>query len=193
MPFILAPGFWLLTPDFMTARIEQTGLVQGDAGGSSARSQAQAYAERYRAPFSLRCGALLIDYILMIIVVAFSTIWGRVLGGGSRMAGGTTETIGLMIAVAVASLNFIVLAGLRGQTLGKWATGLRIERRDGRPVGIGHILVRHLIGYPLSFIIFGLGFLLAALNSQGRALHDLLAGTLVVRSDARRVRPGNVR
>jgi uncharacterized RDD family membrane protein YckC len=53
--------------------------------------------------------------------------------------------------------------------------------------------VRHLIGYPLSFIIFGLGFLLAALDSQGRALHDLLAGTLVVRSDARRVRPGNVR
>jgi uncharacterized RDD family membrane protein YckC len=136
----------------------------------------------------LRCGALLIDYILMVIVVALSTVWARLLGGGARMAGGTTETIGLLVAVAVTVLNFFVLAGLRGQTLGKWATGLRIERRDGDPAGIGRILVRHTLGYMLSLIIFGLGFLLAAFDSQGRALHDMIAGTLVVRSEARRVR-----
>jgi uncharacterized RDD family membrane protein YckC len=171
----------------MTARIEQTSLVQGEAG-SSARAQAQAYAERFRAPFSLRCGALLIDYILIIIVVVFSTVWARLLGGGARMAGGTTETIGLLVAVAVAALNFFVLAGVRGRTLGKWATGLRIERRDGGPVGIGRVLLRHTIGYTLSLLIFGLGFLFAAFDSQGRTLHDMLAGTLVVRSEARRQR-----
>jgi Mce-associated membrane protein len=171
----------------MTARIEQTALVQGEAG-SSARAQARGSAERFRAPFSLRCGALLIDYILMVIVVAFSTVWARLLGGGARMAGGTTETIGLIVAVAVTLLNFIVLAGVRGQTLGKWATGLRIERRDGGPVGIGRVLLRHTVGYALSLLIFGLGFLFAALDSQGRTLHDMLAGTVVVRSEARRTR-----
>lgn len=172
----------------MTARIEPTTLVQTDAAG--ARVQAQAYAERFRAPFSLRCGALLIDYILIIVVVVLSTVWARLIGGGARTAGGTTETIGLLIALAVAALNFLVLPGLgRGQTLGKWATGLRIERRDGGPAGVGRILVRHLIGYTLSLLILGLGFLIAAFDSQGRALHDIIAGTLVVRSKARRARP----
>jgi uncharacterized RDD family membrane protein YckC len=185
MLFIPAPDSWLLAPDFMTARIEQTGLVQSESTSSSARAHAQAYGERFRAPFSLRCGALLIDYILVAIVVAFSTIWARVFGGGGRMAGGTTETIGILVAFAFTLLNFFVLAGLRGQTLGKWATGLRIERRDGGPVGIGRILLRHLVGYALSLFIFGLGFLFAAFDSQGRALHDMIAGTLVVRSEAR--------
>jgi uncharacterized RDD family membrane protein YckC len=177
----------------MTARIEQTGLVQGEAGSSARALEARASAERFRAPFSLRCGALLIDYILIVIVVAFSTVWARLLGGGARMAGGTTETIGILVAVAVAALNFILLAGVRGQTLGKWATGLRIERRDGGQVGVGRVLLRHTVGYTLSVLIFGLGFLFAALDSQGRALHDLLAGTLVVRSATRRQRSSRVR
>lgn len=173
----------------MSARIEQTGLVQGEeAGASAARVRSEAYAERYRAPFSLRCGALLIDYILIVIVVAISTVWARLLGGGARFAGGTTETVGLLVALAVAALNFVALASLRGQTLGKWATGLRIERADGSPVGIARILLRHVLGYPLSLLILGLGFLFAAFDSQGRALHDLLAGTLVVRSHSRRPR-----
>jgi uncharacterized RDD family membrane protein YckC len=158
MLFIPAPGSRLPAPDFMTARIEQTSLVQGEAG-TSARAQARDYAERFRAPFALRCGALLIDYILIVIVVVFSTVWARLLGGGARMAGGRTETIGLLAAVAVAALNFILLAGVRGQTLGKWATGLRIELRDGSAVGIGRVLLRHTVGYTLSLLIFGLGFL----------------------------------
>jgi uncharacterized RDD family membrane protein YckC len=176
----------------MTARIEQTGLVQSEAGSGARAREAQAYAERFRAPFSLRCGALLIDYILIVVVVAFSTVWARLLGGGARLAGGTTETIGILSALGLAVLNFIVLAGWRGQTLGKWATGLRIERKDGGPVGIGRILLRHLFGYTLSLIIFGLGFLFAAFDSQGRALHDMIAGTLVVRNEARGAR-GRVR
>lgn len=170
----------------MTARIEQTGLARADAAG--ARAQAQAYADRFRAPFSLRCGALLIDYIIVVMIVALSTVWARLIGGGGRAGGGTTETIGLLAAVALAALNFFLLPVWRGQTLGKWATGLRIERRDGAPAGVGRILVRHLLGYPLSLVIFGLGFLVAVFDSQGRALHDMLAGTLVVRSRARRVR-----
>ncbi len=173
----------------MTARIEQTGLVQHDeAAARSARVRSEAYAERYRAPFSLRCGALLIDYILIVIVVAISTLWARLLGGGARLAGGTTETIGLLAALIVAALNFLGLASLRGQTLGKWATGLRIERADGSSVGTARILLRHVIGYPLSLLLFGFGFLFAAFDPQGRTLHDLLAGTRVLRSQVRRVR-----
>jgi uncharacterized RDD family membrane protein YckC len=149
----------------------------------------QAHVERFRAPFSLRCGALLIDYIVLASIVAFSTLVARTLGGGARMAGGSAETMGLLVALAAAALDFLVLTGLRGQTLGKWATGLRIERKDGMPLSWGHSLLRHLVGYPLSLLTLGLGFLVAAFNTQGRALHDLIAGTVVVRDEVRRAPP----
>ncbi|MBV9209900.1 MAG: RDD family protein [Acidobacteria bacterium] len=166
--------------------VETTALPQTDAVERA--RDAQLYAERYRAPFSLRCGAVLIDYIVVASIVVFSTLIARTMGGGARLAGGTAETLGLLIAAAVTLLNFVVLTGLRGQTLGKWATGLRIVRLDGKPLTFLSSLVRHVIGYPLSLITLGLGFLLAVFNPQGRALHDILAGTVVVLDRARRPR-----
>lgn len=136
---------------------------------------------RYRAPFALRCGALLIDYILLMLILTFSIMIARLMGGGARMAGGTAEKIGLIVTAVVAVLDFGVLAGIYGQTVGKWTTGLRIERTDGHLPGLGRVLLRNFIGYPISFFLFGLGFLLAAINPSGRALHDLIAGTVVVR------------
>jgi uncharacterized RDD family membrane protein YckC len=103
------------------------------------------------------------------------------LGGGARSAGNSAETAALVLAIVVALLNFGVLAGLTGLTLGKWATGLRIQRSDGGNPGIGRALLRHFIGYPLSLITFGIGFLLAIVTVHGRGLHDMIAGTVVVR------------
>jgi len=136
---------------------------------------------RYRAPFSLRCGAILIDYIILAAILAFSTLVSRVLGGGARAAGSSSETIGILLTIIVAALNLGVLAGLTGFTLGKWAAGLRILRDDGHSIGIGRAFLRHFAGYPLSFITLGVGFLMAALTTRGRGLHDLVAGTIVVR------------
>jgi uncharacterized RDD family membrane protein YckC len=149
---------------------------------------------RYRAPFALRCGALLIDYILLALILTFSTIIARMMGGGARMAGGTAERIGILLTLVAAVLDLGVLAGLTGKTLGKWTTGLRIERIDGNLPGIGWALLRHFVGYPVSMLLFGIGFLIAIVNPTGRALHDLMAGTVVIReyapvSSARRVRP----
>lgn len=136
---------------------------------------------RVHVPFPLRCGALLIDYIVLISLVVLGTLFARMLGGGARAAGSSAETAAIVLAIAVALLNFGVLAGLTGLTLGKWATGLRIQRSDGGNPGIGRALLRHFIGYPLSLITFGIGFLLAIVTVHGRGLHDMIAGTVVVR------------
>ena len=192
----------------MSARIETTRLIQAEA---EERSSGQSYLERYRAPFSLRCGAFLIDYILLVAIIAFSTMMARV-GGRPRALMSTSETLGFFIAGGVALLNFVGLTALRGQTLGKWATGLRIRRKDGEPLDWTRALLRHLVAYPLSFLILGVGFLvadlqtvavvmaaiffltlvlgliMAALGANGRALHDIIADTVVVREDMRRTR-----
>jgi uncharacterized RDD family membrane protein YckC len=124
---------------------------------------------------------LLIDYVLLIGIVACSTLVARMLGGGARAAGGSAETVGILISVFAAALDLGVLPGFTGRTVGKWATGLRIERSDGAEIGIGRALIRHFIGYPVSFLPLGLGFLLGAFMPRGRTLHDFIAGTVVVR------------
>ncbi|MGI9067299.1 MAG: RDD family protein [Pyrinomonadaceae bacterium] len=136
---------------------------------------------RLRGPFSLRCGAILIDYIILVAILAFSTLVSRLLGGGARSAGTSSETVGLLLAIIVAVMDLGILPGLTGFTVGKWATGLRIRRSDGREMGIGRAFLRHFVGYPVSFLTLGIGFLIAAFTPSGRGLHDFIAGTIVVR------------
>ena len=159
----------------MTATVEAPPRAK-----SQPRPAIQSFA-RFRAPFSLRCGAILIDYIILVAIVAFSTLVSRLLGGGARSAGNSSESVGIILAIVVAALDLGILPGLTGLTVGKWATGLRILRGDGREIGIGRAFLRHFVGYPVSFITLGLGFLAAAFTTRGRGLHDVIANTIVVR------------
>jgi uncharacterized RDD family membrane protein YckC len=161
----------------MTARVESTPALQA----TTATRVEPHVRGRFRAPFALRCGALLIDYVLFALIMTLSTIVARLMGGGARMAGGTTEKLGIIITLIIAVLDLGVLAGITGQSVGKWTTGLRIELLDGQVPGIGRALLRHFVGYPLSLLPLGLGFLIVIVSSNGRALHDLIAGTIVVR------------
>lgn len=102
------------------------------------------------------------------------------------MAGGTVETVGILAALGVTVLNFVLLTAWRGQTIGKWATGLRIEQMDGRDLSVASALLRHLIGYPLSLVFPVVSFLLLSFTAQGRALHDFVAGTVIVRDLGKR-------
>src|SRR6266550_850117 len=147
------------------------------------RSRRRVRVHKIRAPFSLRCGALLIDYIILMAILAISTLIARMLGGAARTAGNSTETVAWLIVVLVAIMNLGVLPGLSGRTIGKWATGLRIERTNGQELSIGRAFLRHFLGYPASIVTLGLGFLIAAVNARGRALEDLIADTVVVRDE----------
>lgn len=137
------------------------------------------------APFALRCGAWLIDYSLAVGLLAFVTLVTRMFGRNARSSGDAIEIIGYLLAGAIVVLNFVALPALIGQTCGKWAAGLRIRRVNGEKLGVVHALVRHTVGYALSLVLFGLGFFLAIFDREGRALHDRLAGTIVVEAAAR--------
>ena len=118
---------------------------------------------------------------MLISLVVLGTLFARMLGGGARAAGNSAETAALVLAIVAAFLNLGVLPGLFGVTLGKWATGLRIQRVDSGNPGIGRALLRHFVGYPLSLATLGIGFLMAGVTVHGRGLHDMIAGTVVVR------------
>lgn len=140
--------------------------------------------DKLAAPFFLRCGALLIDYILVLIAPVAMMLLGRYFGtDGARLVAGSLNDTGWLIALLVAATNFILLPLFSGQSIGKLITGLRIVRSDGRHASPVRIALRQSLGYGVTVLSFGLGFILSALNSSGRTLHDLLFGTIVVYAD----------
>ena len=141
---------------------------------------------RVKAPFFLRCGALLADYIVFISIPVIGLILGRYMGNdGARLLGGSLSDASWLIAILLAFTNFIVLPVFSGQTIGKMLAGLRIVRLDGRSASKGSILLRQTVGYLLTAASLGIGFLFSVLSSKGRALHDYIAGTVVIYADRR--------
>ena len=77
-----------------------------------------------------------------------------------------------------------------GKTFGMAVLGIRVVRADGTVIDPWRGVVRALV-FPLSFLLFGLGFLGILVRREHRALHDVIAGTAVVYSwDARAARLG---
>ena len=87
-----------------------------------------------KAPFLLRLGAVLIDYILVVALPVLSLLMARAMGyDGARLTGNELNTVGWSAAVLLGITDIIVLPFFTGQTIGKMLTGLRVVRGDGRP------------------------------------------------------------
>jgi uncharacterized RDD family membrane protein YckC len=135
--------------------------------------------ERLRAPFFLRCAAIAVDYMILII---FPVTWLMLSKVHNESASGVSvAAISWYVGVVLTILNLFVAPLWKGQTLGKMVTGLTILKMDGSRPGIRTILVRNMLGYTITVLTLGLGFLIAAVNNSGRALHDYLGKTVVVR------------
>jgi uncharacterized RDD family membrane protein YckC len=144
--------------------------------------------EAVRAPFLLRCGALTIDYIIVIAIPVISLLLSRFAGNdGLKLLNDGLNNAGWFVAVLVGISNLVLLPMYSGQTLGKIVTRLRIVNIDGSSPALSAVALRQTVGYFLTLVTLGLGFVLACFTSNGRALHDYLAGTMVIYAD-RRVR-----
>ena len=85
-------------------------------------------------------------------------------------------------------LYFWLPMSIWGKTFGMAILGLELVRRDGDHVGAGRVAIR-VVTFPISFLIFGLGFLGILVGREHRALHDVFAGTTIVYAwDARAAR-----
>lgn len=81
----------------------------------------------------------------------------------------------------ISPLYFVLLTGLKGQTLGKMAMGVKIVNARGESPGIWRALLRETIGKFVSSVFFMLGYLWAGWDSRKRAWHDYIAGTYPIR------------
>jgi uncharacterized RDD family membrane protein YckC len=97
----------------------------------------------------------------------------------------------IVVAVIFVGWQFLYFAyswAASGRTFGMAVLGIRVIRADGSDLDPRRAVVRALV-FPLSFLLFGLGFLGILVRRDHRALHDLIAGTVVIYAwDARAAR-----
>jgi uncharacterized RDD family membrane protein YckC len=122
--------------------------------------------------------AAAIDWLLIGVVVSLS------IGYHGQLAP-PHSTVKLVVYYALAVLVvWLYCAAMEAcawrATLGKLVVGVRVTTLDGRRIGVGRATAR-LLAKLLSLALLGVGFVLAGVDARKQALHDKLAGTLVVR------------
>ena len=83
-------------------------------------------------------------------------------------------------------LYFWLFTSFRGQTPGKMIVGIRVVNADGNVPGLGYAALREVLGKCVSTLVILVGFFWITWNYRKRALHDLIAGTFVVRVPPKR-------
>jgi len=84
-----------------------------------------------------------------------------------------------LVGILVSAIYCIGFWAWRGQTPGKMALGIKIVKTNGTAITFGNALARY-IGYWVSAIPLGLGFLWVAWDSRKQGWHDKIAQTYVV-------------
>jgi uncharacterized RDD family membrane protein YckC len=85
-----------------------------------------------------------------------------------------------LLQIAFGAIYMVGFWVADGATPGKKVFGLRVQMVNGEPIGIGAGLLRY-VGYYVSGLTLGIGFLMVAFTPEKRGLHDYIAGTVVVR------------
>lgn len=135
--------------------------------------------------FWIRVAARLIDAVVLIAVQAtfalafFGTFAGQFMPSVVR-----SQTVGLRVGFQILSYGIAIayeaaFLRYRGATLGKMATGLKVVRSSGEPLGWGISIGRYFM-YMVSAITLGIGYIMAGFDDQKRALHDRVCDTRVI-------------
>jgi uncharacterized RDD family membrane protein YckC len=160
-------------------------------GEATTPAAARESLQGHYAGIASRFAAFVVDVVVLtavflLILAAINFV--------ASIATGTTINLSrnnIWVVVGYVVWAFIYFAhfwGLNGKTAGGALFGVQVLREDGGDV-TGWRAIGRTLAFPLSFLILCLGFLGIILGDRRRALHDVIAGTVVVYSwDARAAR-----
>ena len=140
------------------------------------------------AGFWRRFAAFFIDEILVFVIgTGAGAVVGFLLGQnlGIYGLGGAIKPLGGALGIAVGAVtSWLYWAGMESSakqaTVGKMALGLMVTDLQGEPISFGRATGRYF-GKFISGLILGVGFMMAGWTARKQALHDIMAGTLVVK------------
>lgn len=128
--------------------------------------------------FWIRVAAAIIDYL---VIMAASSLFSLI-----PQVGAFPFQMGAFPFFIVFWLYHWLFIGLKGQTLGKMAVGIKVINAAGSVPGLGRAALREIPGKILSAIAIFLGFLWVAWDRQKQGWHDKIASTYVVKARAKR-------
>lgn len=125
----------------------------------------------------LAIGGFIIGGIFGFMIGAFLGAMGTDIPTIQAIAGG----FGYVLGIVLNWLYFTLLESSSKQaTLGKMALGIVVTDLNGNRISFGRATGRHF-GKIISGMILCIGFLMAGFTKKKQALHDIIAGCLVVR------------
>jgi uncharacterized RDD family membrane protein YckC len=175
-----------------------TASVPPAFAGPQNYAPAQSYSgtPAYAAPavryggFWIRFVAAVIDWLIVSIVIwPLSAIIGltiSVAGGAVSMPRVGVHLVNFIVAFALGvCANWLYEAGMesssRQATLGKMALALKVTDLEGRRISFARATGRHFAKF-ISGAILLIGYIMAGFTDRKQALHDMIAGTLVQRT-----------
>ena len=162
---------------------EEQIVEQAPQEESAAASAGMAYAGFWR-----RFVAMIIDSIILGIVSGVMTalVGAPMMLGESDPAEGMEQALHIQVIIWIISLPIIWLyfalleSSSSRATLGKMALGIVVVDLEGNPLSFARASGRHW-GKWVSTLIILIGYIMAAFTERKQALHDIMAGCLVVR------------
>lgn len=147
------------------------------------------------AGFWRRFAARLLDGIIVTVMSALvGCVTGGLIGGVMGAAAAAQnqplnqKPLNLAVEVTVQVISLIVAwlyyalmeSSSKQATLGKMALGIKVTDLEGRRIGFGRATGRYF-SQILSALLLCMGFIMAGFTARKQALHDMIAGTLVVK------------
>ena len=129
------------------------------------------------AGFWRRLLAYLIDGLVIFAVQVVLTLLVFMIAPNDLQAAANVAPVTALVAWAYFAL---LESSPARATLGKLALNLFVADLHGDPISFWRATARYWLKI-LSWLVVGLGWLMAAFTPRKQALHDLLAGTLVLR------------
>jgi uncharacterized RDD family membrane protein YckC len=154
------------------------------------------FTEMRYAGFWLRFCAWFIDQVILLVLGGcIGGILGGIIGGVAASSGNgpgspgwsstmdSVRVIGNLISVVISWLYYALQESSGVQaTLGKRALGLVVTDLNGQRMSFGKATGRYF-GKLISAIILLVGFFMAGWTERKQALHDIMAGTLVMKKN----------
>jgi uncharacterized RDD family membrane protein YckC len=130
------------------------------------------------AGFWRRVGAYLIDYgLFLLAAIALGVVLGLTGFWSPRI-----EAISELVMVVAYWLYATAMQSSAPQaTIGKLALGIKVTDYQGERISFGRANGRFFASI-LSSLTLGIGYLMAGFTKRRQALHDMVAGTLVVKN-----------
>lgn len=202
-PVAAAPAPVVAAQEAAPQPVKTTSAKVASAGGEKWKKKGGALLEKYlawlqEAPatpaadsgqpagFVVRLGAYVIDSIILFVAVFAVmlpfTVLSMLIGSKIGIIGVLLSLIGWLLGMAIGLGYLLVPWALVGRSPGKKFLGLKIVAEDGSE-SLGFLKAGlRMVGYMVSGMVFCAGFIMVAFTKDNKGLHDMIAGTKVVKA-----------